>query len=248
MKQTFHILNGDALLECFPKEIEGKSMVFRECLVDGDVTGDSLQDFFRVRAKFLSQAYGGISKGEYYQQTVSEFQKIEAIPEKAVINLWFEDDLFCQVNFWFLVNHLHQLNCSYKLFLVRPPKLDHLGFGGLNQKGLWLAFKNRIHIQEPERIAALWTAYKYHKTDDLLGIAGSLQQELPFVYNAVKAHLQRIPSSQYPGKPVLSIMQIMDDLNTDEFGPVFREFSRRESVYGFGDLQVQRLLNQIREK
>ena len=35
------------------------------------------------------------------KKTVPEFLKMQNIPENSEINLWFEDDLFCQVTFWF---------------------------------------------------------------------------------------------------------------------------------------------------
>jgi hypothetical protein len=38
----------------------------------------------------------------------------------------------------------------------------------------------------------------------------------------------------------------MEDLETDEFGPVFKEFNKRESIYGFGDLQVKRIFDEIK--
>jgi hypothetical protein len=43
----YHILNGDALKGQFPSEIPGQLIVARECLVDGDVSGESLSEFFR---------------------------------------------------------------------------------------------------------------------------------------------------------------------------------------------------------
>ena len=43
-----------------------------------------------------------------------------------------------------------------------------------------------------------------------------------------------------------SYYDVYNELETDEFGAVFREFSRRESIYGFGDLQVKKLLDQIK--
>ena len=101
MKQ-YHILNGDILKEQFP-DISGELIVARECLVDGDVNGKNLAELYNSRAKFISKNYRGYSIRDYYEKTVPEFQKIQDIPENSDINLWFEDDLFCQVNLWFVV-------------------------------------------------------------------------------------------------------------------------------------------------
>ena len=39
----------------------------------------------------------------------------------------------------------------------------------------------------------------------------------------------------------------MKELDTKDFGTIFKEFNRRESIYGFGDVQVRRLFNSIRD-
>jgi hypothetical protein len=40
----------------------------------------------------------------------------------------------------------------------------------------------------------------------------------------------------------------MNNLETNSFGEVFKEFNKRESIYGFGDLQVKRLFDEIKNK
>lgn len=48
----YNILNGDALAYSFPDtKIEGDVIVVREGLIDGDLSGDNLQDFWQSRAK-----------------------------------------------------------------------------------------------------------------------------------------------------------------------------------------------------
>ena len=39
----------------------------------------------------------------------------------------------------------------------------------------------------------------------------------------------------------------MKELETEEFEPVFYEFCKRESIYGFGDLQVKKLIREIKK-
>jgi hypothetical protein len=40
----------------------------------------------------------------------------------------------------------------------------------------------------------------------------------------------------------------MDELGTTDFGLIFKEFNKREAIYGFGDLQVKRLLDGLLNK
>ena len=246
MDRQYHILNGDALKEQFPKEIGGEKIVVRECLVDGDVKSDNLEELFQVRASFIATFYGDYTIHEYYTDTVSEFEKIESIPAHSTINLWFEDDLFCQVNFWFVVNLIFNSVQNCEVFLIRPKVHTQFGFGGLNNTELVQVFTERVQIKEIAQIASLWGNYRDSEFDELLKIAGELKEHYPFILSAAEAQIMRIPTGNYPGRPKQALLEIMEELRTEEFEPVFREFVRREYIYGFGDLQVKRLLDEIK--
>lgn len=250
MKKQGHILNGDSLKERFPKKIQEEIIVARECLIDGTVKGSNLVELFDSRAEFISQNYEGFSKKDYFENVVPEFQKIQNISNDTTINLWFEDDLFCQVNLWFVIHLLsnapyeHQSN---SIFLIRPKTHNQYGFGGLNESELISVYENRLLLTQFDKLASLWELYQNDDTKTLLKIAKELESTYPFILPAVEAHIERIPTEGNLGRPSQSIIQIMQELETEEFGPVFREFNKRESIYGFGDLQVKRLFDDIKE-
>jgi hypothetical protein len=246
INKKYHILNGDSLKEQFPQKIDGEIIVARECFVDGDVSSASLDELFKIRAKFISEVYGSYSIEDYYADSVSEFEKLQNIPDKAEINLWFEDDLFCQVNFWFTVNLIRNSLKNYKLFLVRPPFHTQFGFGGLSEVELIDAYKQKTQIAEFEKIASLWNSYQNNDIEELVKVAKELEKNHPYIHNAVEAHIDRIPNENSPGRPIQALIAIMNDLETDSFGPVFKEFNKRESIYGFGDLQVKKLFDEIK--
>ena len=150
------------------------------------------------------------------------------------------------MNFWFVASLLQTYVQDSTIFLVRPKVHTRFGFGGLNHAELIDIFKEKVQISEIDRIADLWEFYKNNKTNDLLNLAQTLQNKYPFILDAVDAHIQRIPHGNNPGRPIQALKEIMTDLGTEEFGPVFREFNRRESIYGFGDLQVRRLFDSIK--
>jgi len=248
MTKQYHILNGDALKEQFPKSIPGELIVTRECLVDGSVRGNTLAEFYETRAGFIENSYSGYSQQGYFEKTVSEFQKMQDIPDNAEINLWFEDDLFCQVNFWFVINLLVKSKRNHLYFLVRPKSHSPYSFGRLGEAELLSVYENRIRLTETDKLAKLWDAYRIDDTAELIQIAEQLKDSYPFIPEAVIAHMERIPGDGKLGRPEQTLIQIMKDLKTDEFGPVFREFCRREEIYGFGDLQVKRMLDEIINK
>jgi len=246
MRKQYHILNGDSLKEQFPENIQGEIIVARECLVDGDVRGSSLAELFHSRARFISSNYEGYHEQDYYEKTVPEFQKIQSITDDADINLWFEDDLFCQVNFWFTISLLSKSRQNNPTFIIRPKAQNQYGFGGLSKSELISVFKSRLLLTELDKLAKLWELYQNDDTEKLLKTARGLENKYPFILPAVEAHIERIPTEENPGRPIQSLVQIMKELETEEFGPVFKEFSKRECIYGFGDLQVKRLFDKVK--
>ncbi|MFY0689605.1 MAG: DUF1835 domain-containing protein [Cyclobacteriaceae bacterium] len=244
MSAQYHILNGDTLKDQFPEAIEGQILVVRECLVDGDVTGDSLSVFFENRARFIASNYPHIET-DYFQHVVPEFEKILKIPAGASVNFWFEDDLFCQVNFWFVQHLLYQAGLQRNYFLVRPSVHTRFGFSGLSQTELLSIYQHKLALRKEDVLASLWQFYQENDHEELLATARKLQEYYPFVLEAVNAHLERIPSGNNPGRPMQSLMKIMDEFAEREFGPIFQEFCERESIYGFGDLQVKKMYDHI---
>ena len=244
MPKQYHILNGDALKEQFPKKIEGEIIVARECLVDGEVAGENLQAIFATRAKFISENYGATTQ-EYTDKVEGEFQKMQKIEPEAEINLWFEDDLFCQVNLWFVLHVLSIAKRNNLIYLVRPQKHTQYGFGGLDQGELIGIYEQRILLTNLDVLSSLWAIYQKGDVETLLTKAGELEKKYPFILAATQAHQARIPTAEHPGRPVQAIKDIIKELQTDDFGTIFKEFCKRESIYGCGDSQVKRIFDSI---
>lgn len=242
MNKTFHVLNGDALKEQFPSEIKGKKIVARLCLVDGPVEGATTEELFAVRAKFIAQNYPGFTEADYFNYAL-ETRSIQEIPDGSTINLWFEDDLFCQVNFWFILDFINK-DKNYTLNLVRPLAHSEYAFGGMNEAELIQALENKIEITKEDQkfLKQFWNAYQENDLLELLMLAQDLKDKFPFLIPAIYAHLDRLSE---PSRPKSTLMKIMKDLKTDQFGLVFQAFCKKESIYGFGDLQVKRIYDEI---
>src|SRR5215211_6041405 len=143
----YNILNGDSLAHSFPDaKIEGDIIVVREAFMDGDLSGDNLNDFWRSRAK-----YHGSTGAEYHSGVAKEFEKIINAPDNTEFNLWFEYDLFCQVNIWFVISIINSsiinsLPIEKKVFAVYTSYLDKTskqfwnGFGPANSDELKVCY------------------------------------------------------------------------------------------------------------
>jgi hypothetical protein len=198
MRKQYHILNGDSLKEQFPENLQGEIIVAKECLVDGSVKGKDLTDFFKTRAEFISSNYNDYTEKDYFEKTVPEFHRMQNIPDNTDINLWFEDDLFCQVNFWFVINLLSKSHRNNHFFLIRPKTDGQYGFGGLNKSELILIYENKLELTELDKLAILWESYQINDTEKLIRISRELKNSYPFILTAAEAHIERIPTNGRP--------------------------------------------------
>jgi hypothetical protein len=245
--KTFHILNGDALLDIFPPELlTGEIIIARECLVDGPVSGDSLEAFWETRANFIQESYEE-ERTSYFEEVVTEFDKIKSIPADSEVNFWFEDDLFCQVNLWFCISLLMPVAHAIRVYVIKPPltgqEPDWRGFGIMDRHTLAEAYLNRqaLSLTDLSLLADLWNAYKANDRDKLRQLSLIKSEHFPFLALVIQAQLDRQDS-----RPERVLRQIMEERQTTDFKTIFQEFGKREGVYGFGDWQVEGLLEKIK--
>ncbi len=240
---TYHILNGDCLAEQLRQtKINQDFIVCREVLMEGDVAAKNFDEFWTVRAQFIANTYG-VSREEYYSKTVSELQKLNHLPENAEVCLWFENDLFCQVNMWFVISMLYSSTKLkiYRVFPVIETTADiWKGFGISRAEHLEQAYHSKILLQ-PKDVAlgnTLWTAYKKGDFQKLKETSQIKSDAFEYLEGVCQAHIDRFPTNGKPGRPDQVVKELLD-LGTTKFHEIFAEFSRREGIYGFGDLQLK---------
>lgn len=246
---VYNILNGDSLAYSFPDaKIEGEVVVVREGLIDGELSGDNLHDFWQSRAGYLK-----ITENEYNNSVVKEFEKIMNAPDHSEFNLWFEYDLFCQVNMWFVISIINNLLIKKKVFAVYTSYLDKTntqfwnGFGPAKSDELKVCYADRIFLSDANLHFGeeLWKAYKGGNLEELTDLSKHQSSAFPYLQEVVKAHVDRFPKDGTKGRPEKVIEDIIKNISND-FHKVFEEFWKRESIYGFGDIQLKSLYDKVR--
>lgn len=240
----WHVLNGDALrLSTEASDLPGDRIVMRECLAVGPVTLGA--NFFEARSRFIAASYAA-PPAQYQQWVRAELERLKAIPAEADINLWFEDDLFCQVNLWFLIDQFMGQGRQAKIFRVMPI-LDAdgdrwAGFGHHGQAALEAAFRARIAltVDDLQRGAALWQAYAQGDLARLQALGVTDAPQWRGLTTAVAAHIARQPDAAGLGRPERILLGIRRE-GIRDFEAVFKAFSAQAGEYGFGDLQVRAL-------
>jgi hypothetical protein len=234
-----HVLPGDAYVDTFRETgIEDEVAIFRECLIEGDHDGDGLPDFWQTRERFLSAAYPDVEES-YVDHVVKEIEKFSSATEGDEINLWFEYELFCSTNYWFCLYLLKDSDAD--IYRVAPTLRDAstkwLGFGSFPASEMGECFAHRVKLNADDIKLGrdLWLAFKSGDKDRLLELGSSASPAFPYlIYVTEAAH-------EIDTKP----RQILNEIAAEgkrDFTEIFPEFTKRAGVYGFGDVQVRRIM------
>jgi hypothetical protein len=223
---VLHVLNGDATAAVFPDTLPGERAVWRDILMEGPADADA-----ETRAAWLAPRLG-VGVDDYARRWREGQRMLADAKAHAEVVLWFEQDLFCATNLWFVLDRLDAARVS----LVFPPLSAGGGLGALAPAAFAPLFEQRrvLTARDIADARALWRAYAAPEPLPLT----RLQPTLPFAPAAVRLHCARFPS----------VVDGLDDVEhaalgaLDEplaFGTLFRRVttSAGPSELGLGDVQ-----------
>jgi len=241
-----HILNGDALKTQFPME-KGHLIICRECLIDGNIKGDSLMEFWDNRASFIEKSQGRKAGLRYNDTVLPQFQKILLLSPNEVVNLWFGDDLFCQMNLCFIIYLLDIIGHRDNIYLVKAQRDNWQEFGSMSPDELVTAYENRqaMTASEFQLMLACWEAFQKNDLAQLQTLAATKTTNFPLLKEVLQAHIDRFPTDGQLGKPQQQLIAIQEQLQTDDFGAIFKQFTQDAGIYGFGDTQVKTMWEEL---
>lgn len=248
----YNILNGDMLArQVTSAAIAGEVIICRECFVEGPIAPIIDEEFWSARSIYIGQTYGEKPDG-YTQKVRAELETIKGLPSNAEINLWFEDDLFCQTNLWLILYMLyakgHEEGSIYRIFPVVANDADHwTGFGKSSAQQLTQALVQRVLLSHQDLALGhqLWQAYSTQNLQALLSLAQTSTPAFAYLPEVVQAHIDRVSTPDNLSRPERVVKELMEQGLS--FNEVFRAFSVREGIYGFGDLQVKRVYDGLKE-
>jgi hypothetical protein len=237
-----HVLPGDSLAKTFEKaDIEGDVAICREALVDGDVSGDTLPEFWERRARHHAEDTPGAADA-YHEKVVREFAKLTALQADSEINLWFEYELFCNVNMWFCLNLVKE--SSPRIYRVAPSTLTENetwnGFGQMSTAELKRCFAQRVELtgEDIQLGSDLWDAYRMDDHRRLDELSKTQSQAFPMLREVCVAAIEK------EQRPVAVVRDAIEDGATG-FDEVFVRFKTHAGVYGYGDMQVKKIWQKL---
>ena len=235
----YHVLPGDAQVEDFRMTgIEGEVIVFREAFVTGPIDAIDTNEFWDQRARFILSEYGD-DEIAYQEKVADEILKFDEIKAGDDLNLWFEFELFCSVNLWYCLSELKESGAN--IYRVAPANLEPddvwKGFGGHGPNELQTAFDGRVEMTTEELMVGsqLWDAFRLRDRSELRKLGEYRSPAMPFLKEVTDA------AAEIDTLPKQIVREIKSEglATLDEVFPKFRE---RAGVFGFGDLQVEKLM------
>ena len=199
-----HILNGDATNFKFQQTgLPGDVIVWREVLSEGPADKiETYHDFFYNRSKWIRSTYN-TDFTDYNQKVIYEFNKIKNCVRYDEVILWFEYDLFCQINLIFLLDYLNKRKLTNTVISLICPAShqnhpDFRGIGQLTPQELsGLIFDKVALTQDDLNLASTaWLAYSKGEKANIEEVLNFDFGQLDKLKPALQAHLDRFPDEE----------------------------------------------------
>jgi hypothetical protein len=251
---VLHITNGDSTTNYLKKlDFHGSFITWREMLSEGKTTSDiGSESFWKNRFDFLKTSYN-ISKKNFIDYTLKEYRNLCNEKEQDEIVLWFDQDLFCQINMLAVISWLKRYRNGYQISLVCCAKLNgskkNIGLSKLNATQIQQQYKNRIELKQDDIEYADYIWQLYCSDSPLrLETVNKFNPISPFKHlvAAIETHLQRFPSIENGlNKIENTILKTAENQNFTSKNKFISELIKEEKIYGFGDLQYDHHLKSL---
>ena len=250
-----HLLNGDSTLHQFRKTtITGDTIVWREILCEGKTLVNLSDDnFWLTREAFLKQFVEEFNPEEY-AALKRTFQDINLSKYEEII-LWFEYDLFCQINLLAVLSWLQikTKNTTIKVSLVcvgkhpNHSKLVALGNLTLAEFAALYPSRKELNTIDITYASQIWTIYCSNKHDQLLpAIQQHKTTAFQYLESAMYQHQKRFPAIQNGLTDIeLRILELLLKTPSTQ-KKLVNTLLKTQEVYGFGDLQYFKVVEDLR--
>ncbi|MFY0253573.1 hypothetical protein ACDQ55_06410 [Chitinophaga sp. 30R24] len=238
-----HVLNGDATLTLFKQSgLPGDVVICREMMCEGKAkyTKD-LITFFESRAKHLEFQYG-IDKQTYHIHVMQELEKIDHFgPTADEIILWFEYDLFCQINMLFILHYIIS-----RLEIIPPISIVDLPHHR-QAEDLPGLFEKRVKLQSEDLTMAadVWDAWCLDTPVVLETISKLSTGNLVHIPAALQAHLKRFPDITTGLSIIENYFLLRLMLGNYRWYDLYMLFWGELEIYGFSNFQLDILINRM---
>lgn len=254
MKSLLHITNGDSFTERLKTlPFKGDIVTWREMLCEGKTLSSvGSESFWKTRFEFLNKNYR-ISKSWFVEKTLKEYRSLCSHKQQDQIVLWFEYDLFCQINMLAVLSWLKTYRRHAEISLVCSGKEDNTerlyGLNELSDEQLTEIYERRIILSQDDIEYAdyVWQLYCSDNPMRLENLADFDSFQFKYLSEAIKAHLQRFPTIKNGLNAVENtVLGVAREQKPKSKRELIGKILQNQGFYGFGDSQYERMITTLK--
>lgn len=250
-----HITNGDSTTDYLKSlQFEGEFITWREMLCEGKTSIDvGSESFWKTRFDFLKSSYK-VTKKTFIDFTLKEYRNLCQKSEQKEIVLWFEYDLFCQINMIAIISWIKRYRKGEKVTLVCSGDVEgsdrKLGLSELTPEQIQQHFESRAELSQDDIEYADYVWQLYCSDSPLrLETVHKFNPMSPFIYlsDALEVHLKRFPSIENGLNVVENhILRTANETQPKSKHQLVGNLLKNQQVLGFGDLQYMQKLDKLK--
>jgi hypothetical protein len=254
MNSLLHITNGDAFTDRLGTlNLKGDVITWREMLCEGKtLTNVGSENFWKTRFEFLNKNYK-VSKSWFIEKTLKEYRSLCNHKQQDHIVLWFEYDLFCQINMIAVLSWLKANRKYAQISLVCSGNEDSsdklYALNELSNDQLLKLYENRTVLSQDDIEYAdyVWQLYCSDNPMRLENIKEVENHQFDYLSDAIVAHLQRFPSIKNGlNNMENNILNLADTHQPESKKVLLKTILKNQGMLGFGDSQYERTLHRLK--
>jgi len=254
MSSLLHITNGDNFTTRIKTlKLKGDIITWREMLCEGKtLTHVGSESFWKTRFEFLNKNYK-VSKSWFIEKTLKEYRSLCNHKQQDEIVLWFEYDLFCQVNMIAVLSWLKTNRQYAQISLVCSGKEDDTdkmyGLNDLTDEQLLKLYENKVELSQDDIEYAdyVWQLYCSDNPIRLENLSDYSEFQFDYLSEAVHAHLMRFPTIKNGlNEMENNILRIARDKKPASKKTFLADILQNQGFLGFGDSQYERAIGRLK--
>ncbi|PWL38835.1 DUF1835 domain-containing protein [Flagellimonas aquimarina] len=254
MKSLLHITNGDNFTSKLQSlHLKGDIITWREMLCEGKtLCAVGSESFWKTRFEFLNKNYK-VSKSWFVEKTLKEYRSLCNHKQQDQIVLWFEYDLFCQINMLAVLSWLKTHRRHAEISLVCSGKEDAsdklYGLSELSDEQLLNLYENRTILSQDDIEFAdyVWQLYCSDNPIRLENLIAHNNFQFEYLSEALRAHLKRFPTIKNGLNELENrILDTAANQKPESRAALLNQILSNQGYYGFGDSQYDRMISSLK--
>jgi redox-sensitive transcriptional activator SoxR len=195
-----HVTNGESAGNTLRQTALGGAVLpWQDALHEGPVPALPRQELLQTRARFLADSGWGSQQALLSSLERRDQQLLDALREDVQVALWFEHDLYDQLQLLDVLALAHTEDVTPEMIIIGsfPGKPDFAGLGELTASELETLWPSRRRAEPAalQAAASAWAAVQAPEPTPLAEWATRQTTQLPFLASALQRLLEDLPAA-----------------------------------------------------